>query len=84
MICWNVVPSESEAAKLQFSWKERNGPAVTPPTRVGFGTTLLKRALAQGGKEPVIDFDPFGFRFETEVPIEPLLAGKHSAGDTIR
>jgi hypothetical protein len=45
---------------------------------------LLKRALGQGDKESVIDFDPLGFRFEMEVPIEPLLAIKHSAGDTNR
>jgi len=84
IIRWNVVPPEKEAAKLRFSWIERNGPAVTPPTRAGFGTTLLKRMLGQGGYEPVIDFDPLGFRFEMDVPIEPLLAIKHSAGDTIR
>ena len=84
IIRWNVVPPENEAAKLEFSWIERNGPAVAPPTRTGFGTTLLKRALGQGDKEPLIDFDPLGFRFEMEVLIEPLHAIKRWAVDTNR
>ena len=31
---------------LDLSWTETGGPAVTPPTRRGFGTTLIEQALA--------------------------------------
>jgi hypothetical protein len=36
--------------------------------------------MGQVDKEPLIEFDPLGFRFEMEAPVEPLLAGKHSGG----
>jgi light-regulated signal transduction histidine kinase (bacteriophytochrome) len=37
---------------IDLSWSEMGGPQVTPPTRVGFGTTLIERALAMetGGR----------------------------------
>jgi CheY-like chemotaxis protein len=37
---------------IDLSWCEIGGPLVTPPTHVGFGTTLIERALAMetGGK----------------------------------
>jgi two-component sensor histidine kinase len=37
---------------IDLSWREIGGPLVTPPTHVGFGTTLIDRALAMetGGK----------------------------------
>jgi chemotaxis family two-component system sensor kinase Cph1 len=37
---------------IDLSWREFGGPLVTPPTHVGFGTTLIERALAMetGGK----------------------------------
>jgi two-component system, chemotaxis family, sensor kinase Cph1 len=31
---------------LELSWREAGGPAVTAPTRRGFGSTLIERALA--------------------------------------
>jgi len=31
---------------IDLSWRETGGPLVTPPTHVGFGTTLIERALA--------------------------------------
>jgi len=37
---------------LDLSWREVGGPSVMPPTHVGFGTTLIERALAMetGGR----------------------------------
>jgi light-regulated signal transduction histidine kinase (bacteriophytochrome) len=37
---------------IDLSWCEIGGPPVTPPTHVGFGTTLIERALAMetGGR----------------------------------
>ena len=31
---------------LTVTWREHDGPPVTPPTRVGFGTRLIERGLA--------------------------------------
>lgn len=57
---------EGEFALLR--WREVGGPAVAPPTKVGFGSRLLAAALLpQGGKvEP--RFEPEGFVCELRVP----------------
>jgi chemotaxis family two-component system sensor kinase Cph1 len=38
--------SRTAAGGLDLSWTESGGPAVRPPTRRGFGSTLIERALA--------------------------------------
>ena len=40
---------------IALSWSESGGPPVTPPARIGFGTTLIERALAMetGGRANV-------------------------------
>jgi PAS domain S-box-containing protein len=40
-ISWRV-----EQGRLKLLWREENGPKVKPPTRRGFGTRLIERALA--------------------------------------
>jgi two-component sensor histidine kinase len=42
---WNR--NEDDAAPLTLIWRESGGPAVSPPTRRGFGTMLLERTLAE-------------------------------------
>ncbi len=36
-----------EDRSLRLVWRERDGPAVTPPTRQGFGSRLIERGLAR-------------------------------------
>jgi PAS domain S-box-containing protein len=43
-IFWRVN-EVGEKRILNFRWNERDGPAVAPPRRVGFGTSLLKAAF---------------------------------------
>ena len=52
--------------KLTLDWLERGGPKVEPPRRKGFGTTLLARSLASGGR---IDFDPDGVHVVATFPL---------------
>ena len=40
---WSLQPTEELAVKL--SWDEHDGPPVTPPTRKGFGHTLIERSV---------------------------------------
>lgn len=35
-----------DGERLKLKWQERGGPAVSPPTRRGFGTRMLQQALA--------------------------------------
>ena len=41
-VCWQRL----EDGSIELSWSETGGPLVTPPTRRGFGSTLIERALA--------------------------------------
>jgi two-component sensor histidine kinase len=36
------------ARTLTINWIEQDGPAVRPPERRGFGTTLIERAVTDG------------------------------------
>lgn len=54
-IAWRVMPAEG-APLLVLDWTERDGPAIAaPPRREGFGSQLLRRALATlpGGRTEV-------------------------------
>jgi two-component sensor histidine kinase len=60
-LCWRVDDDNS----LHIVWREHGGPRVSPPTRKGFGMTLLERGLARefvGGVRT--EFAPDGFRCE--------------------
>lgn len=54
-IAWRVQPAEG-APLLVLSWVERDGPSIAaPPRREGFGSQLLRRALATlpGGRTEI-------------------------------
>jgi len=42
---WTVEPS-STGRRLHLIWTEKDGPAVTPPARKGFGSQVIERGLA--------------------------------------
>jgi two-component sensor histidine kinase len=68
-IAWDVEP-DAEARKLSFEWIERGGPPVSPPTRRGFGSTLLQRVLtAQAQAEIAMEFEREGLRFRMVAPL---------------
>lgn len=53
--------------RVNFSWHELNGPPVTKPERVGFGSQLIRRAFPSGYQpELQSDFRPEGLRFTIE------------------
>src|SRR6185436_567791 len=60
-VTWTVT-SESDVHEVILEWRESGGPAVAPPTRRGFGRTLLEQiysADAAGG-QILVDFVPTG------------------------
>ncbi len=55
---------------LTLAWTETGGPAVLPPTRRGFGTTLIERSLAhEFDAEVTRDFLPSGLRCTVVIPL---------------
>jgi two-component sensor histidine kinase len=54
---------------FRFAWTDCDGPPVVPPSRRGFGSRMLERALAAelGGKAR-IRYEPTGLVYEVEAP----------------
>ena len=61
---------------LVMEWKERGGPAVTPPTRKGFGTTIINGSIAHelGGKAETF-YRTAGFEARFRIPARFVAAG---------
>lgn len=62
---WSIVSD-----RLNLSWSETGGPPVEPPTRTGFGSRMIERALAGSiGGSAKIEYLPGGivFKMTTEV-----------------
>jgi two-component sensor histidine kinase len=79
--------------KLELWWSEHDGPPVEPPSRKGFGSSLIQRLLAtQCRAEIEFAYDRPGLRFQMSVPLvrsardeirtlrpgEPSSPGRHS------
>jgi PAS domain S-box-containing protein len=60
---------EADERSFTFIWKEHGGPKVSPPSRRGFGSSILKD-LARGFATSVeMDYPPDGFRYELRVDL---------------
>jgi two-component sensor histidine kinase len=67
---WDLIDRDGERALL-CEWSEFAGPRVTPPSRDGFGSMLLKRVLSQQIRADVkVDFAPEGLRLRMAVPLQ--------------
>lgn len=61
------------AGDLDLSWRETGGPEVRPPTRKGFGASLLPRALSGGvGGKVQLDWRPEGLCCAFKLPARSL------------
>jgi PAS domain S-box-containing protein len=61
-----------EDGQLTWEWQEQGGPAVTPPSRQGFGTRMMERGLArQLGGTVSLDYCPDGLKCRVEAPLPP-------------
>ncbi|MBW6527253.1 PAS domain-containing protein [Sphingomonas sp. RHCKR7] len=65
-----ALAGDDRARRFRFSWIERGGPPVTPPTSAGFGSRMIERVLAPHVSGPVaVAYPPEGARFEVEAPV---------------
>ncbi|WP_341356134.1 HWE histidine kinase domain-containing protein [Rhizobium tumorigenes] len=52
-----------------LTWRETGGPTVTPPTRKGFGSTLIDKTIVTDlGGTADLHYDPIGLRASFRVP----------------
>ncbi|WP_375455115.1 sensor histidine kinase [uncultured Methylobacterium sp.] len=68
-LSWDIVEGSSPE-RLRFRWQESDGPPVLPPTRTGFGSRMIERALSvEIGGIARIDYWPHGVVFTAEAPL---------------
>ncbi|MBK5961408.1 hypothetical protein CCR97_24850 [Rhodoplanes elegans] len=61
--------------QLVLTWCEAGGPPVTPPTRRGFGHTIIERLLAQGlESEVTLDYPPAGAQASLRIPVAQMVS----------
>ena len=66
-IAWRIVDADT-GTRLLLTWREAGGPPVSPPSRIGFGTELIKRCFGEGAS---IDYSRAGLHARIELPLEP-------------
>ena len=80
-IVWRVH-GDSENARLQLTWTESGGPPVATPTRKGFGSRLIQKALAMElTGEVCVLYEPSGVVCTIDAPLPqgPLKANQIDA-----
>jgi PAS domain S-box-containing protein len=72
LLDWDILDG-SRPGTLRLTWQEFDGPPVCPPTRRGFGSRMIERALAdelEGRAE--IDYRPDGIVFTAEARLPEI------------
>ena len=67
-LVWGIE-KKKDGAILRLEWKEAGGPAVSPPTRKGFGSRLIERALRGENGAAEMRFEPAGLRCSLTIPL---------------
>ncbi|HEX8470460.1 MAG TPA: HWE histidine kinase domain-containing protein [Brevundimonas sp.] len=68
-ISWRV-----DGGRVHFDWAESGGPAVTEPTRKGFGTRMITALGQQLKGQVALDYNSNGFVYSLNVPVEALVS----------
>jgi two-component sensor histidine kinase len=66
---WSFKQNRRAKSWLRIQWQERGGPQVSPPTRAGFGTSVVRELVPYelgGSVEPEYRSD--GFRCRLKIP----------------
>jgi len=63
-----------EGGTLELVWTEADGPPVEQPTRHGFGTVMIERALSSSIQgTAIIEYHPSGIQFTIRTALENLV-----------
>lgn len=66
-LSWEAMPDGG----MRMEWRESGGPPVAPPSRTGFGTMMIERALGSGrGERSELLYPPDGVVCRVELPAE--------------
>jgi light-regulated signal transduction histidine kinase (bacteriophytochrome)/CheY-like chemotaxis protein len=73
------------ANDLVLTWDEMDGPPVQPPTRKGFGTTIIDRSVPYDlGGAAEIDYAPSGVRAKFRIPARHVSNAAPASATAIR
>ncbi len=80
----SVTLERDENGALEIEWCEVDGPPVAPPTRRGFGSTIIERTIPHElGGSAAVEFPETGLRAKFVLPAEHIAAfGTPSAEPT--
>lgn len=70
-IAWTI---DEQKQRLRLTWAEKDGPAVTPPTRRSFGTRMMESLGQQLNGQVMLRYEPSGFVYALDVPLAALIA----------
>ena len=69
LVDWSIV--DQLHPRLRLSWREIDGPPVTPPARKGFGSRLIERNVRHDlAGEIELDYPRAGFSAEISIPLD--------------
>ncbi len=84
MLSWSIEGAPGSPRGPRICWREEGGPPVTPPTRAGFGTSLITDMIAHELRGQVnLEFAPTGvvctITIDFNLTSEPKPGGKASS-----
>ena len=75
----------NEAGDLILTWRERGGPTVVPPTRKGFGTTIIHKSVPYDlGGIARVDYEPTGVEAMFTIPARHVSEARKVTGPAIK
>lgn len=76
LLSW-VIDHSAEEPLFRLTWQETGGPAVSAPTRRGFGELLVRRIAPRDvAGRSTVSYDSQGFHYELEAPLKELIDPK--------
>jgi light-regulated signal transduction histidine kinase (bacteriophytochrome)/CheY-like chemotaxis protein len=77
--------ARNPSGDLVLDWRESGGPPVKPPTRKGFGATIINRSVPYDlGGTASIEYDPAGVRASFRIPARHVSDPLPTSAQTIR
>lgn len=71
-IGWDYIDA-ADQRRLRLRWQESGGPPASPPTRTGFGQTVVRDMFTRALHADVtLDFVTEGFRWTADVPTDAI------------
>lgn len=68
-VTWSIETDEEERKRLKCEWREEDGPAISTPERIGYGTELIQKMSAHLRGAVELNYPPSGFTARIEIPV---------------